>query len=400
MQENQENTKYNIFSKCLHWAMALIIMGLILMGFFMEGLAPNPFKFEIYGLHKSFGLLILWLVFIRILWRFYSKPVLSLPTHKTWEKWLAKLAHFALYIAMIAMPLSGWVMSSAGGHPVSFFGIQMPDILEKNPELSGLANQTHAIIAYIFVLVITLHILGALKHHFIDKDITLNRMLLSQSKIIIGILVIIFVLFLGGLFKLLVLDRLAIENEKAKEIVSNSLQEKSSEIASKDKWIIQSDLSRIDFTANVYNKEFQGSFENFSGDIVFNRNDLENASAKIMIDLKSVETGDAERNSQMMGEEWFKVSSSPFAKFESITIEKASQNYIVIGNLSLAGKTMPLNIPFQLDIVEQGQSKRAYMNATFTLNRLDYDLGGVEWQSADLVGHNVDMSVVVVAQLQ
>ena len=174
MSEQVQN--YNKVSKVLHWSVALLILGLLVVGFWMEGLTP-PFKFEVYGIHKALGITVLLLAIVRIVWTHATQKPKALSTHKQWEKILSKTIHIVLYIAMLAFPLSGWVMSSAGGYPISFFGLfEVPPIVGENKELSGLANQIHGLLAYIVIGCVGLHIIGALKHHVMDKDATLTRM--------------------------------------------------------------------------------------------------------------------------------------------------------------------------------------------------------------------------------
>ena len=174
MAENEKH--YSGITKLFHWSMAFIILGLLVLGFYMQGLPNNPQKFEIYGLHKSFGLLILWLVALRIIWRTFKHKSYIDPAHKIWERGLSKLIHVLLYVAMIGMPLTGWLMSAAGGHSVSFFGLNMPVLIGKEPDLSKLMNQAHMILGYVLIAAILCHGLGAIKHHIIDGDFTLKRM--------------------------------------------------------------------------------------------------------------------------------------------------------------------------------------------------------------------------------
>ena len=118
--------RYGLGAKFFHWSIALLIFGLILVGFYMKGLPYSPDKLQIYGLHKSFGLMVLWLASVRIVWRQFVKPPLALDTHKNWEKILAKITHIFLYIAMIGMPLTGWLMSSAGEYPCLLYTSPSP----------------------------------------------------------------------------------------------------------------------------------------------------------------------------------------------------------------------------------------------------------------------------------
>ena len=178
MQLKNTPDKYGLIAQAFHWLIGLTIIAMIPFGWWMEGLEANPEKYKFYGLHKSIGVVVLALVILRFFWRRMNETVENLKTHKPWEKILSKTVHIALYVLMLAMPLSGWLMSSAGGHPVSIFGLfTVPPLVNKDPALGKILNSAHSLIAWGVIAIMSLHVLGALKHHFLDKDKTLRRML-------------------------------------------------------------------------------------------------------------------------------------------------------------------------------------------------------------------------------
>ena len=187
---SDEVQSYNSISKVLHWGVAFLILGLLFVGFYMKGLVP-PFKFEVYGVHKALGMVVLATAVLRIIWKHASKSPKALDTHAKWEKFLSKTIHIVLYILMVAMPLSGWMMSSAGGYPVSFFGLfEFPAIVGENKQIGGIAHQAHTVIAYALIICVGLHIVGALKHHVIDKDLTMTRMGAHPVLALLGLLLL------------------------------------------------------------------------------------------------------------------------------------------------------------------------------------------------------------------
>lgn len=177
-----KNTKesYGCVAQAFHWGLALLLIGALGVGLYMSDLEPDPFKFKLYGLHKAVGVLILALAALRLAWRFMNIVPPPLPHHKNWEVILARVVHYALYGLMLAIPLSGWAMSSAGGHPVSFFGLfELPPLVGKDRELGEEIAEIHETLAWTLVGVAALHIAGALKHHFVDRDGIMRRMLPS-----------------------------------------------------------------------------------------------------------------------------------------------------------------------------------------------------------------------------
>lgn len=173
--------KYPLTSRILHWLMAAIILFLLGLGIYMTDFmskeAPN--RMEIYNLHKSLGALVLVLIAIRILNRLTFKAPAFPDSLPKIEKIAAHLAHFALYFLMIAMPLSGFLMSNSFGYPVNFFGIELPMLMEKNLELAPLIHESHTIFGYSLIAVIALHVLGVIKHRFFDipENDVLKRMI-------------------------------------------------------------------------------------------------------------------------------------------------------------------------------------------------------------------------------
>jgi len=207
-----EVKQYNLTAQLFHWSIAALILGLIVLGFYMDSMERSPFKFELYGYHKALGILVLVMAVMRIIWKHVSERPSPLSHHKNWEKCLSKTIHIVLYLAMIAMPLSGWVMSSAGGYGVSFFGLfDVPAIVDKNKELGRIAYQIHGVLPYIVMGCVGLHILGALKHHVLDQDETLRRM---GGNIVFAVL---------GLFLLAVAAYFPIQNTVAEFQAKNAV---------------------------------------------------------------------------------------------------------------------------------------------------------------------------------
>jgi cytochrome b561 len=176
MQIKNTRDRFGIVSISLHWIIALLIIGMLFVGLYMADLPKGPEKLKFYGWHKEFGMLILALLMMRLTWRLSNvTPTLNIPR---WERIAARAAHWALYVLMFAMPITGWLVTSAAGLPVSFFGLfVIPVLIEPNKELKHVFAILHEYIAYGLIAVICLHVAAALKHEFIDKDDILRRML-------------------------------------------------------------------------------------------------------------------------------------------------------------------------------------------------------------------------------
>lgn len=196
---NQPNKRYTKTAKVLHWLIAIGVFGMFALGWFMTDLpkeAPKQMAYDLFdwgiytwqlaeeasprtfyfNLHKSIGVTIFALILFRIFWRVTHKPPALLATYKAWERKLATGAHHTLYLLMVALPVSGIIMAVASKYGIKWFGIKFISGLDNKP-LREAFKEVHEIVGVVILSVIILHIIGALKHKFIDKDETLNRML-------------------------------------------------------------------------------------------------------------------------------------------------------------------------------------------------------------------------------
>ncbi|PKO48133.1 MAG: cytochrome b [Betaproteobacteria bacterium HGW-Betaproteobacteria-4] len=174
---------YTSTAKALHWLMAILLFGLLALGFYMHDLPLSPDKLKLYTWHKWAGVSAFLLVGFRLLWRFTHRPPALPGSMPKFMQFAAHAGHLALYALMLAIPLSGWLMSSAKGFQTVWFGVlPIPDLLEKNKEVGDLLQTVHMSLNLLFVAVLVGHIGAALKHHFIDKDDILIRMAPRHSK--------------------------------------------------------------------------------------------------------------------------------------------------------------------------------------------------------------------------
>ncbi len=176
MLKNTANA-FGSFVKVMHWLTAVLVIGMLIFGFFLESFSDS-LKGSMIALHKSIGLTILLLIVLRLIWRIFNKQPGYPLTIPKWEQFCARSVHYLFYIILIFMPATGWLMSSLGGHKVEFWNLwnwQLP--LSPNRTLAGYFFNTHKILAFIIIGLLVLHVAAALKHHFIEKNNLLRRML-------------------------------------------------------------------------------------------------------------------------------------------------------------------------------------------------------------------------------
>lgn len=173
----EPDVRWNRFAQVLHWLIALLILGLGTVGLVMTDMDPSIAKLKVYALHKSFGITVLALVALRLLWRISHRAPPPVPMPR-WQHLSAQAVHALLYVMMFAVPLSGWMFNSAANFPLQWFGLfHVPSLWHADPEMKHLAREIHENGFWILIGLAVLHAAAAIKHHFIDKDETLRRML-------------------------------------------------------------------------------------------------------------------------------------------------------------------------------------------------------------------------------
>lgn len=172
-----KNSSYTPLAKALHWAMALGIFGLVVLGSVMSDMDFSPEKLQYFSWHKWAGVTVFMLVWVRLVWRLISPPPAYPDSMSIHVQRMAHAGHVALYAFMLIIPITGWLMSSAKGVQTVWFGIvPLPDLLSKDKALGHLLEEVHGTLSWIMATLIAGHVAAALKHHFVDKDDTLRRM--------------------------------------------------------------------------------------------------------------------------------------------------------------------------------------------------------------------------------
>ena len=169
--------RYNPVAISLHWLIALLIFAGWGLGFYMSDLPLSPSKLQYYSWHKWMGVTTFILAILRAGW-LATHPVPRLPRAiPPWQTRTARVTHFVLYLLMFVIPLSGWLMSSAKGVPTVYFGVwPIPDLIGKDKAIGDVLVAVHQSLAYGLAALVGLHIAAAIKHHFMDRDGLMGRM--------------------------------------------------------------------------------------------------------------------------------------------------------------------------------------------------------------------------------
>ena len=170
--------RYTRTAIALHWLIALLIVAAFPVGLYMTGLKLSPTKLKLYAYHKWLGITVVLLAIVRLAWR-VRHPAPPPPAHMpVWQQRVATAIHHLLYVFMLLVPAVGWLMSSAKGFQTVYLGVvPVPDLLAKDEALGDLLAIVHASLAYLLAALVGIHAAAALKHHLIDRDDVLTRML-------------------------------------------------------------------------------------------------------------------------------------------------------------------------------------------------------------------------------
>jgi cytochrome b561 len=172
------NARYTPAAIALHWIVAFAIIANLALGVYTVDLPLSPRKLQLFSYHKWIGVTVLMLAAVRLLWRLGHPPPALPEGMPPWEKRAANASHVVLYALFFAAPLTGWLFSSASGFQTVYLGLlPIPDLLPKDKALADALRLAHKSINFTMAALIVVHALAGLKHHFVDRDDVLRRML-------------------------------------------------------------------------------------------------------------------------------------------------------------------------------------------------------------------------------
>jgi len=174
MDSRSQFTKTTV---ALHWIIALAVIGSLILGMYVEDLPRGTEKFELIGLHKSVGVLVLVVALYRLIWRIRNRMPERLSPVAAWQEKVTTLVHLILLAGTLLMPLSGILMSMGGGHPVALFGVELIAGGDENELLEVMGESMHGLGGNVMIAAIALHVVASVKHHLLTRDGTLQRML-------------------------------------------------------------------------------------------------------------------------------------------------------------------------------------------------------------------------------
>ena len=378
---------YNAGAMILHWAIALAILFQLAVGFSMSQLQlfPREMRFSLIQWHKTVGITILALTLARIAWRLFNPPPAHGPMPKA-EKALAGLVHGLFYALMIAVPLSGWVLVSGAATRIPTLLMLSEALPWPNLPLPAflLSHQghewietAHAVLAYSFVILICLHIAGALKHSVIDRAPSFSRMLpvgglhrQQAALVALPVAAAAAVAFLSG--------GVLIGRSESSPAPAAILAEAPSQppaaapAPAAAGWTIDKAASKLGYSVTFSGKTVTGTVDSWNAAVTFNPANLADARAEVTVDTASVTIDDVFIRSNLAGSDGFDTAAFPKARVELTTFSKTETGYLAKGTLTLKSVTAPITLPFTF---EQAPDGTATVAGTAELDRATFQLG-------------------------
>lgn len=377
--------RYGNVAVVFHWLIALAIIGLLIVGKVMTGMAPDePLRFVLTQWHKTFGILVLLLSVLRLLWRLGH----AAPAHPAgapgWEKLAASATHGLMYLLMFAIPVSGWILVSAsplGIDTLLFNRIEWPHIAwfanhADKADIAERFEEVHELAANLLIVLLLMHVGAALKHHLIDKDDVLTRMRPRWSE---GD----FRRTVGGFFLAAVAIAVAMGfysqgAGRVPPLVAGS--------------------SQVQFVAMVASEETRGQFPATEVTANWNADDPSSGDIAAVVQTAGVATGNFQVDGSLPDPDWFDVENHPEARFQSTSITPAEGGtYDVEGELTIKGVTQP--VQFSMSVAPAPVTGDADADPTtsvasgqFVVNRLDFGLGADSQPNEDSVAFDVTIA--------
>ncbi|MDZ7824228.1 MAG: cytochrome b/b6 domain-containing protein [Ahrensia sp.] len=404
--------RYGKVAQIVHWIMAIMIFGSLAAGAIMVQLPDVTIeelelKVFAYSMHKTVGIVLLALALFRVAWAISNPRPKPLHPERRLETFAAGTIHWALYIAILAAPITGLLHHAAttGFAPIWWpFGQDLP-FVPKDEILSKVFGAMHWAMAVTIVGSLVLHIGGALKHVFIDKDETLARMVpgrlsddfsLSENVLrhktgwMSALLAIAVVGGWVGAVGAFTKQENTIDIAELKPLTINTDQEMTGDHL----WKIIPEESVLKIQITQLGSPVEGEFKNWNAKINFDRNDVESAFVDARIDMTSLSVGSV--SDQAKSADFLNVTAFPQARFLSDFFWlRGDGRYDAEGILEIAGQIRPFTLVFSLEFESED---RVRMQAVTEINRMDHGVGAEKYGAEDQVAYPVQVLVEITAE--
>jgi cytochrome b561 len=391
--QSAQAARYHWVARCLHWLIALAVFALIASGLYAEDLGNSPFKLKIFFWHKSFGILILALMVLRLLWRMFNKPPAHLLESVAANK-AAEYGHAMLYLLLFLMPISGWVIQSAANYPFQAFGVfSLPAIVEPSKAVSELAATIHGLSSKLLILLLVGHVGAVLVHKWATSHDVWPRMSLTKPSAVVLIAAYLFLLGYIVSDVVSVDSQAPIAKAAVVDVAGPSGFSADSKTNIAPEWVARPSQSRLGFTATYDGIEFSGEFRKFNAAILFDPENLPGSRFTVDVDVTSAYTADSTRDEALAGEEWFDYERFPLARYDARSFSLQEHgSFVARGRLTIKEYSHPLNLIFNWTVNDDDSTS---LKVDASMSRLEFGVGTGMWVDP-IVGHDVVVESLLV----
>ena len=402
------NSHYNFVARLLHWLIAGLIVAqyaLAELSEWAEDAGNVVERLALLANHKSIGMTILALAVIRLAWRIFNKPPVLPSSMQPWQKLASHAAHWLIYLLIFCLPLSGWLMSSANAYSVSWFNLFVfPDLVGADKSLASFFHSVHEIMTEVLFVIVIVHIVAALKHHYVDKDGVLGRMASVFGWLVFIATVALVIILFGRL------DSPSVNGQTSQDAGKGNLTE-SAKVGSQDNaksvsqtsslsdlpvWDIDYQNSYIKFTGDQAGAPFDGVWKQWKAVMQFDAEQLDKSAFNVTIDTTKVDTEDQERDDYILGEYFFDTTVFKTATFSAKEFQaQPDSQFTSEGVLSIKGLSKP--VLFIFNVEQQGDTVE--LTGLAIIDRLAWNVGTGDWSDIGSVGQQVKVDVKVVATI-
>jgi len=395
MALGNSSARWGAVAQAFHWVIVWALLAQFVLASAAEDMPAGVGKLATLARHKSIGITILVLAVLRLGWRWSQRAHSpGLPADlKPYERVLAQLIHPALYALLFALPLSGWLMSSAKHYTVSWFGwLTLPDLVAPNETVFELLKGTHELLANALLVLAALHVAAALMHHFVRKDTVLTRMLPFGGQAGARAVVMLLAVLLGGwgLWQLLPGAAATATGERAASGPPvSAAQTDAGASSSPAAWVSTAQQGSLEFEFVQAGAATRGRFGQFTADIDFTPGAAPSGRFDVRIAISSIDTQDKERNEQLLTAGLFDVARFAEARYVATGFTANAGGYSAQGQLSLRGITREVPLQFTYTPAPADGKRGPVLAGSATLKRLDFGVGEGEWKSTEWIADEV-----------
>ncbi len=394
MPLSNTSESFGAVARTLHWLTAFLILTAIPLGLYANALTYDTgdalaLKAQVFSLHKTLGVAAFLVALARILWAIGQTRPAPLHPHRVAETRLAEAVHWLLYISLLAVPLSGWIHHAAttGFAPILWpLGQSLP-LVPKSESVAATAASLHWVFTKLLAASILLHVAGALKHHLIDRDATLLRMLRGTASPATkhphptrAPLLAALALYAAGAGLAVALS--APQSGPGPVTAAAPVQQSGN-------WQVTD--GNLTFTTRQMGATIEGRFAAWTAEITFDETAPEGLAGRVEVTIDTTSLTLGSVTEQARGGEFLDVKAHPTATFIA-DISRTPDGYSAKGPLTLTGASVPVTLPFTLTI----DGDTAQMTGQAELDRRAFGIGG-RYEDEKTVGFSVNVDVTLTA---